>query len=126
VKSNYLATDVRRTAFPAQSATFNGTATAAVKSTHRSAQFARRPRPRCSDAAWCDERQRYLVLVIRLVLDPFSNDEHFAHGKMNNTIAEIYPQIAVDHDERLVRVAVFVPDDVVLEFSDRTSRQRCP
>src|SRR6476660_3031977 len=37
---------------------------------------------------------------------------------MNSTVTEIYPQIAIYHDERLVRVAVFVPEELALQLHD--------
>src|SRR5262249_32662723 len=65
-----------------------------------------------------DQQEFDLVLGIRLVLNAFRNDEHLSRRHAGRAIAEVDPQNALQHDERLVRILMVVPDEVAAEPDD--------
>src|ERR1700693_3458977 len=69
-------------------------------------------------AARLDQQQLDLAFRTGLVLDAARHHEHFARRQMHRAVAEIDAQIALDDDERFVRILVIVPDEVALQLDD--------
>ncbi len=65
-----------------------------------------------------DEQQLDLPFRVRLVLDPLGNDEHLPRRHMDRAVAKVDPQLAVDHDERLIRILVVMPNEIAPQLHD--------
>src|ERR1700730_6481517 len=65
-----------------------------------------------------DQQQFDLVFRVRLVLDAPGHDEHLTCRDMDGAIAKVDPQVAFDHDERLVGILMVMPDKVSLRLHD--------
>ena len=52
------------------------------------------------------------------MFDAFRYDIHLARTDRHCTVAKIDAQLSIQHDERLVRIAVVMPDEVTLDFDD--------
>jgi hypothetical protein len=65
-----------------------------------------------------DEQQLDLPFRVRLVLHTLGNDEHLPRRHMDRAVAKIDPQIAVDHDERLIGIRVVMPNEIALQPHD--------
>ena len=52
------------------------------------------------------------------MLNAFGNHKHFARCNVNDAIAKINAQIALDHDESLIGVLMVVPDKIAPQLHD--------
>jgi len=68
------------------------------------------------NTARLDQQELHFMLGEGLMLDALWYDEHLARSNSYRAIAEIDPQIALVHDERLVGVLVVMPDETALQF----------
>jgi len=62
-----------------------------------------------------DQKQLDLVLGVGLVFDTLWDYEHLPRRYLDRTVSKINPEHAVDHDERLIRFLVVVPNKIALE-----------
>src|SRR6266851_2778848 len=69
-------------------------------------------------AARLDEQELDLAFGKGLVLDAARDDEHLPRRDRDGAVAKIDPQIALDDEERLVGIAVVMPDEIALQPDD--------
>src|SRR5262249_46768095 len=70
------------------------------------------------NTARLDQQEFDLLLGIGLVLHAFGNDEHLSCRHADRAIAKVDPQDALQHDERLVRISMVVPNEVAVKSDD--------
>src|SRR4029077_9094271 len=70
------------------------------------------------NASRLDEHQLDLALGIRLVLDSFRHDIHFACGEFDCSVAKVDSQCAIEDDEGFIRVFMAMPYEVAFQANN--------
>jgi len=52
------------------------------------------------------------------VLDPFRYDKYFTWAKGNRAISQLNRYPPTEHQEKVIRIVVLVPDELAFDFDD--------
>lgn len=73
---------------------------------------------RIENTSRLDEHQPHLMLGVRFVLYAFGHDVQLTLPQSDAALAKVDSQLALNNEERLVRICMGVPDEVSLQAND--------